>query len=547
MSFRGVVGAALCTLAIAAHAADLPAGLSRFNPAGLAAEWTYEGVAFRALSKPGADTVPVHRLRHPQKGYRLAASEEEREAARGEGFEAERVVFHAPAKGGVAVHGYRDDAGHRFYSAERKPPSPGGWTDAGVAFRGYARGTGPADAADVWRYRRGDSGTWLFTASDESPYVVGAFYFGLFSPSGTQSIEGTERVHGRKNDWWGGVSDFYGREKGIPADRRGWSGDFSELKPAIGYYDQRSVDTLEKHIRQASDAGLSFFGFYWYWSRAKQGERLPEAMRSFLAARNPAGLRFNLALYAHPWDDDMAIDPSNQDAVIAKLLEAFADARYLRLPDARPVFVIGDVRNIRADDGKKCGTTPCMVAATGRFVAALKAASRAKLGVQPFVQMQPGPGWDAIAQADGATCLLPPVEVAGGTPYPRLDASVFAPWAKSGRPFSPCMMENFDERPRQDVQIRERAAVRYFTGKTEALFRNNLGAAKRYSDEAAARGEGPAARIVYLYAWNEWHEGGILEPNATTGARDLNVVTDVFQLSREPSRCLDQGECAAAR
>jgi hypothetical protein len=243
----------------------------------------------------------------------------------------------------------------------------------------------------------------------------------------------------------------------------------------------------------------------------------------------------------------MAIDPARMAAPIRKLVDYFADPRYLRLPDGRPVFVIGDVRNIRDAGGGKCGTTQCFVAATDRFIAELKRASIAKIGVAPFVQMQPGPGWDTMKEADGATCLLPPVEVGGGTPYPRLADSVFAPWVRPGKPLSPCMMENFDERPRQDVQIAERSAVRYFVGKTDALFRNNLLVAKRFSDASFAQGQGPASRIIYLYAWNEWHEGGILEPNATTGAHDLNIVSEVFQLPRAPSRCLDQGVCEAGR
>jgi len=387
------------------------------------------------------------------------------------------------------------------------------------------------------------AGLSRFNTAGSPRYVVGAYYFGLFSPSGTQSIEGSERVHGRKGDWWGGVSDFYGKEKGIPADRRGWTGDFSELKPAIGYYDQRDVATLEQHIRQASDAGLSFFSFYWYWSNRKGGDRLPEALDSFRKARNPAKLKFNLSLYAHPWDDDMAIDPAKADAPIAKLVSYFADPNYLKLPDGRPVFAIGDLRNLRGPGNEKCGTTACFVAATERFIAQLKVATKAKLGVEPFVQMQPGPGWEQVKAADGATCLLPPVDVRGGTPYPKLTESVFAPWVRPGKPVSPCMMQNFDERPRQDVQIAERSAVRYFTGKTDAAFRANLEAAKRFSDESFAKDGSPASRIVYLYAWNEWHEGGILEPNVTTGARDLNIVTDVFQLPRKPSACLERAEC----
>jgi glycosyl transferase family WbsX len=346
---------------------------------------------------------------------------------------------------------------------------------------------------------------------EKSPYQVGAYYFGSFSPSSP---------HERDGNWWAGVSD----------------------KPAIGYYNQQSVATLEKHIRQASDAGLTFFSFYWYWSDRKGGELLPEALQSFLGARNANELKFNLSLYAHPWDDDMALDPAKWDAAIAKLVAYFKDARYLRLPDGRPVFVVGDMRNIRDAGGKKCAEEGCHARATDAFIAALKKRARAA-GVEPFVQIQPGPGWYSVKGADGATCLLPDVQVRHAEPYPKLTEKVFAPWIRPGKPVSPCMLQNFDERPRLELATVDRASVRYFVGKTDAAFRGNLEAAKRFSDEAYARDRSPASRIIYLYAWNEWHEGGILEPNAKTGARDLDIVSEVFGLPRAPSKCLDENVC----
>jgi hypothetical protein len=105
------------------------------------------------------------------------------------------------------------------------------------------------------------------------------------------------------------------------------------------------------------------------------------------------------------------------------------------------------------------------------------------------------------------------------------------------------MLSDFDERPRQDILIKDRATVRYFVGKTDGAFRRNMEAAKKFSDMEFLRTADASAHIIYLYAWNEWHEGGVLEPNVETGAKDLNIATDVFQLPRKPSLCLDYGSC----
>ena len=45
--------------------------------------------------------------------------------------------------------------------------------------------------------------------------------------------------------------------------REFWQADWSHLEPAIGYYDKSQVSTVERHIQQARENGLSYFSFYW--------------------------------------------------------------------------------------------------------------------------------------------------------------------------------------------------------------------------------------------------------------------------------------------
>jgi Glycosyltransferase WbsX/Repeat of unknown function (DUF5648) len=530
-------------------AADLPPGLSRFNPAGLWINWQYEGPAFTALRTGLPGSVPVFRLNNPRVGYLLTASEAEAAAAQSQGFVREGTAFFALAQGGTPVLRFRmPHNGGAFYTTSRQEGEKAGFAYVGVAFN--AVGTAPTGANEVpvSRYHDAQRGMYLFTAGRESPYEVGAFYFGSFTPSAANIINGTQRVYGRQNDWWGGVDDFYGKQPGIPLNTRGWQGQWPDLKPEIGYYDQSKIETLEEHINQAADAGLTFFSFYWYWSDAKHGELYPEALTSFLHARNLKRLKFNLTLYAHPWADDMAIDPSNMDSVAQSLVEYFANPQYLRLPDGRPVFAIGDDRNVRAVKGQKCSDKACSEQALSSFLDILKKRSQQTLGVVPFIEVQVGvPGWPEQPGEDAITCLVPPITVAGGTPYPQVTKDTFSPLLNTHKPVSPCMLQNFDERPRQDILIADRNVVRYLVGKTDDAFRHNLEVAKQVADLSYQTTRSPASRIVYLYAWNEWHEGGILEPNVHSDARDLNIVTDVFQLPRSPSICLDKGDCKLAQ
>jgi len=541
----------------------LPQGLSRFNPAGLAENWQYEGTAFLAQKEasPGNESVPVLRLHHSAKGYIFTISEVEASAAERAGYVREGTAFFAPVKGGVPVLRFRiPRSDSHFYTTSRQEGTAARFVYEGVAFHAYDSASGDNMAPNrkfeaastvipVARYRDTLSGVYLLTAGHESPYQVGAFYFGSFASSATNIISGTEKVYGRKGDWWGGVKDFYGAEPGVPVNHRGWPGEWPDLKPQIGYYDQASVETLEQHITQAADAGLTFFSFYWFWDNQKHSEMGPESISSYLRARNVKRLKFNFTLYAHPWDDDMAITPQNAEEVAQRLVGFFSHPQYLRLPDGRPVFSIGDDRNVRDSKGAKCTEMTCYENALSAFLAVLNRISMDKLGVAPFVQVQVGvPGWDRQPGVDGLTCFGgPPLEITGGSPYPEFSEDQFARFTGPYRPFSPCMMENFDERPRQDVLISDRNAIRYLVGKTDALFRHNLKVVRDVSDQNFQVLKSPASRIIYLYAWNEWHEGGILEPNAHSDAHDLNIVTDVFQLPRSPSACLDQGKCTETR
>jgi hypothetical protein len=552
--------ALLITLFVCAarpSAGELPEGLSRFNPAGLALNWHYEGTAFQVFSSPvsNVSTIPILRLHHATRGYLLTGSESEAASAENMGFVREGIAFHAVSRSSFPVFRFQNAInGSFFYTIARHDRAAERLSYDGIAFYAYDQGPSRrrydnlARSAPITvlvaRYRDDVSGLYLFTAARESPYVVGAFYFGSFSPSAKTIIAATERFYGRKDDWWGGVKDFYGEEPGIPANRRGWTGDWRNLKPAIGYYNQQSTTTLEQHIRQASDAGLAFFSFYWYWSKSKQGEILPEALNSYLHATNVNALRFNLSLYAHPWDDDLAIDATNSQDIAKRLVTYFGHPQYLRLPDGRPVFAIGDDRNIRTVSGDKCGDAQCVASALDTFLSLLRRLSLEALGVTPFVQIQAeAPGWNLSKEIDGVSCLAPSFKIESHTPYPEFGPSIFESMTHTGKPVSPCMLENFDERPRQDILIPDRAAIHYLIGKTPTLFRRNLLAAKSFSDSAYLDGKHPATRIIYLYAWNEWHEGGILEPNINSNALDLNVVTDVFQLPRSPSACLDHGQC----
>jgi hypothetical protein len=62
------------------------------------------------------------------------------------------------------------------------------------------------------------------------------------------------------------------------------------------------------------------------------------------------------------------------------------------------------------------------------------------------------------------------------------------------------------------------------TGNTPERFRAGLEQAR-----IRALALPPGRRVVTIYAWNEWTEGGYLEPEQGTGMKYLEAVRDIFE------------------
>ena len=147
------------------------------------------------------------------------------------------------------------------------------------------------------------SSTFNLSVRARSRYKVGAYYFGMFAPYSHYNngvFFGSnihDNVYIRKpgqpslvGDYWAGVRDLYlGNEftqdfKNMFTVVNGFDDNifntwrvgprWNVLQPAIGYYNQAEVSTVEKHIQQATENGIDYFSFYWYWNKNIQGPDL---------------------------------------------------------------------------------------------------------------------------------------------------------------------------------------------------------------------------------------------------------------------------------
>ena len=412
-------------------------------------------------------------------------------------------------------------------------------------------------------------------------YKVGAYYFGMFA-SYAHYANGVffgssihDNIYVRKlgqpslvGDYWAGVRDLYlGNEftqdfKNTFTVVNGFDDNiyntwrtnprWNVLMPAIGYYNQAEISTVEKHIQQATENGIDYFSFYWYWNKNIQAEDLNFGLANFLNARNNKKMDFMLSVCQHGW---MFSIPYNQwDLAIDKMVGYFQKENYLKI-NGRPALQICDVGSTDPVRGGLFmdGHTP------DEFITKLKAKTLEKMNAHPYTTFRSDDtalkNKINLGNIDAAQCLLTSYKLTS-TPGATVNYNYIAENVAavnielaSGKPLMPCLGHNFDERPRMGVLENKEHFFQYgyqpdtiAETYTDDLFRVNLVNIKNWMDSRPA--DEVPSKYLTIYAWNEWHEGGIIEPNSKDGAKKLNIINDVFALKKGFRKCQTSGLCA---
>ncbi len=421
-------------------------------------------------------------------------------------------------------------------TSERQTLTSQGWIDEGIAAYLY-----PQPGAGLQQLRRFTNGKeWRlalepktaellaagYTLDGPLGYVyadyvrAGAVYFGMFNTNGHATIIArTKEIYGRDNDWWGGVRDFRG---GTHYATDNWPGeDWSNLKPSIGYYDDSLPATLEKHITQATTAGLSFFNFYWYWDNTKQTNAITKAsLDAFAQAKNKDTIDFTVGVCAHPYGN-LQIPTSQYDAVAANLTGYLGQTNTLRTNDGRKILNICDARGL--GDG-----SPAQVK---QFADTVRAKAKAAFGEDIYVMINQA-GFDPrqvpAAGGDAPYCT---------TDGPAIESRSYANYLNGQRAFyaqapaayGRCVLSDFDERPRFPIETPDVKAIRWMPDQSLDGYRQAVRNLK--ADMAASTRPTAVDNYVWLYAWNEWHEGGVIEPNERDGSAYLDILRTELKLN----------------
>ena len=390
-----------------------------------------------------------------------------------------------------------------------------------TAFLGMSCGRQPF--LTVPRYRSG-LGPAVANQRVPEPYLIGAWYYpGWSSANDSRQPCESAKIFGHR-DPWGGVRQYASGEAPW-----GWGTGrdyYRSRKPLIGFYDLMDQRVMGTHILQAASHGLSYFAFYWDWDKDKDQETgLSLPIHKFVSSSHRDKMLFLISLNAAIGQRELTMDMWVDRIVPFLINEYITDSSYLRL-NGRPVildFNIGFKDKVLHRQG----------------IDSLRQLVRQKVGEDPLIlslASDPRPGRGLIAaknqlDVDGFFCFhLPPSrpaepyqEVLGR--YAQLDSvtsrfsGVYVPCASTGQDARPWYKIGWGRRRMEEIH--------YNSGITPEIFEEHLRRQKQYIDDHPRN----TLKMLTIYGWNEWGEGGIIEPSEVYEYRYLDIVQRVFGLT----------------
>ena len=126
---------------------------------------------------------------------------------------------------------------------------------------------------------------------------------------------------------------------------------FSERQPALGWYHDDQVETLEKQLQWMSQYGIGFVAFDWYWGT---GRPEPEtAVRAYLRAPSRGKVKYALLWANHFKVADAGLQWDRM--VDYWLKQHLQNPEYLRVDDKPVVFIFSG--DFLRDNATASGTT----------------------------------------------------------------------------------------------------------------------------------------------------------------------------------------------
>ena len=288
--------------------------------------------------------------------------------------------------------------------------------------------------------------------------------------------------------------------------------EFADREPIWGWRDD-SLDIMERQIDLAADHGIAFFAFCWYWNKDRQKletQPMHTGLHLFLKAKNNHRMKFCLLVANH--QGFLFHGADEWKAAAQQWLPYLNHPQHVTV-DGKPLVIVFNPRN---------GDT--------EGFAGVQAAAR-KAGLPGVAIAGCGGGQANIGFTHTTHYNIVPGYAGGSEPrkYGELVQAHQRAWRGSReQPYLPTLSVGWDKRPWEGDRGLGQAPGWYFPDRTPGQFATALESAVEWMDRHPE--QTAAERIVLLYAWNEFGEGGYLAP--TKGDPDgayLKVIKRVVE------------------
>lgn len=326
----------------------------------------------------------------------------------------------------------------------------------------------------------------------QSDYLVGIYYFA---------------------GWWHQLPNKW------VTDGRDWRPDYPERLPTLGEYNDQA--TMDREIIAASGHRVDFFQMLWY----PNGGPLNEGLRSFLASPHAGRMKFTIEFVNHP-PFDVGKD-ADWEAACKEWCTAMKHPSYLRL-DGRPVFKIHGMDYFYRQNGDDANNVSARLAALRRIAKQNGLLDPlVSSGVMPCGVPSP----ERAAPFDFLTTYMDMPKLPQSPepyPYELLVKHAETGWLRyaenTSKPYVPYVPSGWDPRPWRDP----RPSFAFPTREEWASALNRVKAALDQCPKLGIPVKGGRKKMLLIYAWNEFGEGGIVAPTRGEKELKLEVVREVF-------------------
>ncbi|SFT14376.1 glycoside hydrolase family 99-like domain-containing protein [Paenibacillus sp. BC26] len=360
-------------------------------------------------------------------------------------------------------------------------------------------------------------------AEHNQPYEVAVYYFPQWHPD--------PKNEATKGEGW---TEWPSLRVAKPV----FAGHEQPKVPLWGELDESDPAVSEKQIDAAADHGITSFIYDWYWDMGGgEGPFLHRALEDgFLQAPNRDRLRFGIM-----WANHNEVSRERFDAMTDYLIiRYFNEPNFLKI-EGKLYFSIYECHTLIKGLGGIAETRDALQS----FREKTREAGCGELhlnlvewGLNEANRDIIGPDTNELIRTlsiDSVTSYvwIHHVEPASfpDSPYADCASEAVAKWPEFRDafevPYYPNSTMGWDPSPRcrQDIPLvrGEYPYTPILTGNTPEAFEANLQEVKGYLDQSDL-----ATRMFTIYAWNEWTEGGYLEPDTIHGMKYLEAIRNVF-------------------